>query len=53
MGDSLRLFRLLRLPAGVQPASADLSPASICSAASSCMPGITWLYVPNAMSIEA
>jgi len=36
-----------------QPASALLSPASIFSAASSCMPGITCEYVSSVMPMEA
>jgi hypothetical protein len=39
--------------AGHYPANAARSPASIFSAASSYMPGITWLYVSKLMPIEA
>jgi len=35
------------------PASASLSPASIFSAASSCIDGITWLHVPTLIPILA
>jgi len=49
----LRLYRLLRLPAALYPASAARSPASIFSAASSCMPGMTWLYTSNVIPMEA
>jgi hypothetical protein len=50
----LRRLRLVpRLRLGCYPANAAPSPASIFAAASSCIPGITWLHVATVMPIGA